>query len=189
MEEKIEAQITKRITLPLTEEVVQDLHIGDSVLLSGVLYTGRDAAHKRMFEEGEIPFDAVGQTIYYVGPTPAPPGYAVGSAGPTSSYRMDRYTPWMLDQGIRGIIGKGTRSEEVKQAITAHGAVYFAAVGGAAALIARSIVKSEVLAYPELGPEAVHRYEVVDFPCVVAVDAHGQDIYVEGKKAYLEAQK
>lgn len=169
------------VLLPLDEETARSLRAGDVVLLSGSLYTGRDAAHKRLIallDEGRpLPFVIRSQTIYYVGPAPASPGHAVGAAGPTSSYRMDAYTPRLLDLGLRGMIGKGLRSEAVIASMKKNGAVYFGAVGGAAALIARSIVSSEVVAYEDLGTEAIHRFEVKDFPALVLIDSLGVSLY------------
>lgn len=171
----------KKITLPLKDEDIKNLKAGESVLLSGALITGRDAAHKRLFELAEkgesLPVDIAGETIYYVGPAPAKPGYAVGPAGPTSSYRMDKYTPKLLNMGLKGMIGKGIRNSEVKEAIVRNRAVYFAAIGGAAALIAKSIKKTEPICYEDLGTESIRRYYVEDFPCVVAVDCSGNDVY------------
>jgi len=179
---------TKNITTPLSDEVVKSLKIGDKVSITGVIYTARDAAHKRLvelIEQGkDLPFELPGQIIYYVGPAPAKPGYAVGSAGPTTSYRMDAYAPTLIANGLKGMIGKGTRDENVQDAMVKYGAVYFAAVGGAGALISKSIVKAEVIAYPELGAEAVRRMEVKDFPAIVAIDASGDDLYIKGKEAY-----
>ena len=176
--------MTKRITLPLTEKTVSDLRAGDRLLLSGVIYTARDAAHKRMIEELEqgeaLPFDIKGQTLYYVGPSPAPPGRVIGSAGPTTSTRLDAYTPRLLAAGLKGMIGKGPRSAEVKEAMKKYKAVYLAAIGGAGALLSKSIVKSEVVAYADLGPEAVLRLEVKDFPVTVINDIYGRDLYEEG---------
>ena len=173
--------MTKKITLPIKDEDIKSLKAGDSVLLTGTIITGRDAAHKRLFEliekGGELPVDVKGEVIYYVGPAPAKPGYAVGPAGPTSSYRMDKFTPALLDLGMKGMIGKGARSQEVIDAIVRNGAVYFAAIGGAAALIAKSIKKEEVLCYEDLGTEAVRRYTVEDFPCIVAIDSEGNNVY------------
>ena len=173
--------MAKRITLPLTDNDIKDLKAGDSVLLSGTLITGRDAAHKRLYEllqnGEELPVKIEGEVIYYVGPAPAKPGYAVGPAGPTSSYRMDKYTPALLDLGLKGMIGKGARSKEVIDAIVRNKAVYFAAIGGAAALIAKSIKKEELLCYEDLGTEAVRRYMVEDFPCIVAIDSLGKNVY------------
>lgn len=173
--------MAKRITLPITDNDIKDLKAGDSVLLTGTLITGRDAAHKRLYEllqnGEELPVKIEGEVIYYVGPAPAKPGYAVGPAGPTSSYRMDKYTPALLDLGLKGMIGKGARSKEVIDAIVRNKAVYFAAIGGAAALIAKSIKKEELLCYEDLGTEAVRRYTVEDFPCIVAIDSLGDNVY------------
>lgn len=178
----------KRITLPLTDEQIKTLKAGDSVLLTGTMITGRDAAHKRLFELAEkgyeLPVDVKGETIYYVGPAPAKPGYAVGPAGPTSSYRMDKYAPTLLDMGLKGMVGKGARSPEVIDAIVRNNAVYFAAIGGAAALIAKSIKKTEPICYEDLGTESVRRYYVEDFPCVVAIDSEGNNIYETEPKKY-----
>jgi fumarate hydratase subunit beta len=180
--------MTKHVTLPLTNEYIADLKAGDSLLLSGTLYVARDAAHKRMvaqLDRGEpLPFDIKGQTLYYMGPTPAPPGRIIGSAGPTTSRRMDAFIPGLLAAGLNGMIGKGARSQEVKQAMLKHGAVYLAATGGAGALISKTIVTSEVIAYPDLGPEAVLKIEVKDFPATVINDIYGNDLYIEGKKKY-----
>lgn len=178
----------KKITLPLTEEQIENLRAGDSVLLSGTMITGRDAAHKQLYElakKGEaLPVDVKGETIYYVGPAPAKPGYPVGPAGPTSSYRMDKYTPTLLDMGMKGMVGKGARSREVIDSVVENHAVYFAAIGGAAALIAKSIKKAELLCYGDLGTESVMRYTVKDFPCIVAVDCKGNNIYETEAKKY-----
>lgn len=171
----------KKLMLPLQEEDIKQLNVGDSVLLSGPMLTGRDAAHKRLYElieQGrDLPVDIKGETIYYVGPAPAKPGYAVGPAGPTSSYRMDKYTPALLDRGLKAMVGKGARSKEVIDAIVRNGGVYFAAIGGAAALIAKSIKSEELLCYEDLGTEAVRRYMVEDFPCIVVIDSKGNNIY------------
>jgi len=179
-----------KITTPLTDEVIEQLRAGDKVEITGTIYVGRDAAHKRFMEaldKGEpLPFDPKGQIIYYMGPSPAPPGKPIGSAGPTTSYRMDPYTPRMLEQGLKGMIGKGNRGPEVKEALKKYKAVYFAATGGAAALIANSIKKAEVIAYEELGPEALRRLEVEDFPVIVVNDIYGGDAYEEGKAKYRE---
>lgn len=173
--------MAKKIQLPITDEDIKSLKAGDSVLLTGTIITGRDAAHKRLFElieKGEeLPVNVRGELIYYVGPAPAKPGYAVGPAGPTSSYRMDKFTPALLDLGMKGMIGKGARSQEVIDAIVRNKAVYFAAIGGAAALIAKSIKKEEILCYEDLGTEAVRRYTVEDFPCIVAIDSEGNNVY------------
>lgn len=182
----------KKINLPLSDEVIRDLKAGDEVLLSGTVYTARDAAHKRLLaliEKGEpLPFELSGQTIYYVGPAPAKPGYAVGSAGPTSSYRMDVYTPPLLKRGLKGMIGKGRLGQNTMKAMMEYGAVYFGAIGGSAVLISKSIRHAEVVAYPDLGAEAIHRFEVVDLPAVVCVDATGRNLYDEGAKLYKQAE-
>lgn len=171
----------KKITLPITDEDIKNLKAGDSVLLSGSIITGRDAAHKRLYEliqKGEkLPVDIKGELIYYVGPAPAKPGYEVGPAGPTSSYRMDKYAPSLLDLGLKGMIGKGARNKEVVDAIVRNKGVYLVAIGGAAALIAKSIKSEEILCYEDLGTEAVRRYEVEDFPCIVAIDSNGNNVY------------
>ncbi len=176
--------MTKKITLPLTDEIIADLNAGDSVLITGAMITGRDAAHKRLFElieQGKnLPVDINGEVIYYVGPAPAKPGHAVGPAGPTSSYRMDKYTPALLERGLKGMIGKGARSNEVIESMIKNGAVYFAAIGGAAALISKSIKKIEILAYEDLGTEAIYRFYVEDFPAIVAIDSKGNNILSKG---------
>lgn len=178
----------KRIEAPLTDEVIMDLKSGDNVLISGVVYTARDAAHKKLVElmdKGEpLPIDLKGQIIFYVGPSPAKPGQVIGSAGPTTSGRMDAYTPQMLERGMKACIGKGLRSQTVKEALQKYKGVYLAAVGGAGALLSKRIKKSEVVAYPELGAEAIYRLEVEDFPVTVINDAYGNDLYAEGAKAY-----
>jgi fumarate hydratase subunit beta len=177
-----------RITTPLTDEVVAKLRAGDKVFITGYLLTGRDSAHKKLIDlikEGkDLPVDVRGQLIYYVGPTPARPGKAIGSAGPTTSYRMDTYAPTLHNLGLKGSIGKGERSKEVKEALKKYKAVYLASVGGAGALISKSIEKDEILAYPELGPEAIRRIKVKDFPCIVINDMYGGDLYEEGKAKY-----
>lgn len=181
-----------RISTPLTEDTIAGLRAGDNVLITGSLLTARDEAHKRLsrlLREGrELPVDLKGQVIYYVGPTPPRPGRPVGSAGPTSSYRMDAYTPALLALGLKGMIGKGQRGPEVRKAILEHGAVYLAAVGGAGALLSMRIESVEVAAYPELGPEAIYRMHVRDFPCIVINDIHGGDLYREGKQKYRKAE-
>ncbi len=173
--------MAKRITLPITDEDIKNLKAGDSVLLSGTILTGRDAAHKRLYEliqNGDsLPVDIKGEIIYYVGPAPAKPGYAVGPAGPTSSYRMDKYAPTLLELGLKGMIGKGARNKEVVESIVKNKCVYFAAIGGAAALIAKSIKSEEMLCYEDLGTEAIRRYTVEDFPCIVAIDSDGNNVY------------
>ncbi|MFC2021021.1 Fe-S-containing hydro-lyase [Chloroflexota bacterium] len=180
--------MVKKVTLPFTDETLEELKAGDSVLLSGVIYVARDAAHKRMIEaldQGKpLPFDVKGQTIYYMGPSPAKPGQPIGAAGPTTSGRMDSYSPRLMAEGLKGMIGKGMRSQAVKDAIKKHKALYLSAIGGAAALISKSIKKSEVIAYEELGAEAVRRLEVEDFPATVANDIYGGDLYQEGKARY-----
>ena len=178
------------ITNPITEEELLKLKAGDRVLLSGTIYTARDAAHKRMaeaLEKGEaLPFDISGQTIYYVGPTPAKPGQVIGSAGPTTSGRMDKYTPALLDLGLKGMVGKGYRSPEVIESMKKNKAVYFAAIGGSGALIARSIKSMEVIAYEDLGPEAIYKLSIKDFPAVVIIDSEGNDWYQIGKQQFQE---
>lgn len=177
-----------KLITPLSDETVENLRIGQKVLLNGVIYTGRDSAHKKMIElldQGKpLPIDIKGQVIYYVGPSPAKPGQVIGSAGPTTSGRMDAYTPRLLALGLKGMIGKGKRTPEVIKAIKQYKSVYFAAVGGAAALISQSIKKSRVVAYPELGPEAIHELYVEDFPVIVVNDTLGGDLYDEGIKIY-----
>ena len=180
--------MAKKINLPLGDEVIKGLKAGDNVLLTGTMYVGRDAAHKRLVESldrGEpLPFDIKGQTIYYMGPTPAKPGQVIGSAGPTTSGRMDVYSPRLMAVGLKGMIGKAMRSAPVKSAIRQHGAVYMAAIGGTGALISKTIKKSEVVAYAELGAEAVLRIEVEDFPATVINDIYGGDLYEEGQAEY-----
>lgn len=176
----------KRLKVPLNENDITNLKAGEQVFLTGVIYTGRDAAHKRMVEgmdRGEsLPVDIKGQVIYYVGPTPAKPGQVIGSAGPTTSSRMDAYTPRLLEAGLRGMIGKGKRSQEVRETIKRFNAVYFAAAGGAGALLSKRIKKAEVVAYEDLGPEAIYRLEIEDFPVVVVNDIYGNDLYEEAEK-------
>lgn len=176
---------------PLDDDAVGRLRAGDRVLFSGILYTARDAAHRRLVEalrEGGVPpLDLRGQVIYYVGPSPAPPGRPVGAAGPTTAGRMDPYTPALLALGLKGIIGKGRRSPEVRRALVAHKAVYCAAVGGAGALLSRRIRRAEPVLYEDLGPEAVYRLEVEDFPAIVVNDILGNDLYEEGIARYRQA--
>ena len=180
--------MARNIALPLTDETVAGLRAGDDILLSGTMYVGRDSAHKRIVEaldEGRpLPFDLAGQTIYYMGPSPAKPGQVIGSAGPTTSGRMDSYSPRLMAEGLKGMIGKGMRSPAVKDAMKQYRAVYFAAIGGAGALISKAIKSSEVIAYEELGAEAVLRLEVEDFPVIVINDIYGGDLYEEGKARY-----
>ncbi|AOY74939.1 Fe-S-containing hydro-lyase [Clostridium formicaceticum] len=185
--------MSKKITMPLTKEKIDDLKAGDSVLLTGTIYTARDAAHKRLvqlLEEGkELPFDIEDQAIYYVGPTPAKEGQPIGSAGPTTSYRMDAYTPQLLAKGLKGMIGKGMRSREVVGAMKEFGAVYFGAIGGAAALTAKCVKSSEIIAYEDLGAEAIRKLYVEDLPLVVVIDKKGNNYYEIGQQEYLETQR
>lgn len=171
----------KRVNLPITKEVAASLHSGDYVYLTGTIFSARDAAHKRMDEalanDEKLPINIEDATVYYMGPSPAREGRPIGSAGPTTAGRMDKYTPKLLDLGLKGMIGKGRRSQAVKDAIVRNGAVYFAAVGGAGALLSKAITKAEVIAYDDLGTEAVHLLEVVDFPVVVVIDSKGNDLY------------
>ncbi len=183
----------KNIKLPLTDDIIENLNAGDSVLLTGTIITGRDAAHKRLYELAEngskLPVKIDGEVIYYVGPAPAKPGYAVGPAGPTSSYRMDKYTPTLLDMGLKGMIGKGARNQEVIDSIVKNHCVYFAAIGGAAALIAKSIKSEELLCYEDLGTEAIRRYTIEDFPCIVVIDSKGNNIYETEPPKYNTEEK
>ena len=178
-----------KVTAPMTREQARALKSGDSVLLSGVIYTARDAAHKRLcelVEQGkELPLDVKDSIIYFVGPTPAKPGQVIGSAGPTTSYRMDAYSPTMIEQGQTGMIGKGKRSPEVIEAMKKHGAVYFGAIGGCGALLSKCIKKAEVIAYDDLGAEAIRRLEVEDFPVIVIIDSEGNNLYETGRAAFL----
>ena len=182
-----------RLETPLTREKVRLLRAGDSCLISGVIYTARDAAHKRLCElvaaGKELPVDVKDSIIYFVGPTPAKPGQAIGSAGPTTSYRMDAYSPTLISLGLTGMIGKGKRGQEVVAAMTEHGAVYFGAIGGCGALLSKCIQKAEVVAYADLGAEAIHRLEVEDFPVVVVIDAQGNNLYQTGREDYLESTR
>ena len=179
---------TINIKTPLDEKTIEKLKAGDQVFITGVIYTARDAAHKRLVEtldKGEkMPFDLDGQTVYYMGPSPAKPGQAIGSAGPTTSGRMDSYAPRLMASGLKGMIGKGNRSQAVKDAIKKYKAVYFAAIGGAGALISKSIKKAEVIAYEDLGAEAIRRLEVENFPVTVINDIRGGDLYQQGKAKY-----
>ncbi|MBR2645321.1 MAG: Fe-S-containing hydro-lyase [Clostridia bacterium] len=180
----------KHIQLPITRDMAREIKSGDACLLSGVIYTARDAAHKRLcalLDEGRpLPFDVKDATIYYVGPTPAKPGQVIGSAGPTTSYRMDAYSPRMIAAGETGMIGKGKRSAEVVEAMKQYGAVYFAAIGGAGALLSSCIKEAEIVAYPDLGAEAVRRLRVENLPVVCVIDSTGSNLYETGRKAYLE---
>lgn len=178
-----------KISLPLDKNTIENLHAGDNLLLTGYMYTGRDAAHKRLcklIEDGkELPFDIANQTIYYVGPAPAKPGYVIGPAGPTTSYRMDSYTIPLLEKGLKGMIGKGVRSEEVINGIKKYKAIYLAATGGAAALISKSIKSKEIVCYEDLGTEAVHKFYVVDFPVIVVIDSKGNNLYDRNQLFYV----
>lgn len=181
------------IKTPMTQEDARKLKAGDSCLISGVIYTARDAAHKRLCElvaEGkELPLDVKDAIIYFVGPTPAKEGQAIGSAGPTTSYRMDAYSPTLIAEGLTGMIGKGKRGDEVIDSMKKHGAVYFGAIGGCGALLSKCIKKAEVIAYEDLGAEAIRRLEVEDFPVVVIIDSEGNNLYETGKQAYLDSLK
>lgn len=197
----------RHITVPFSEEELKNLHSGDYVYLTGTIYSARDAAHKRMYdaicakkdkhpevdytgaklyEDKILPLDITGNTIYYLGPTPAKEGQVIGSAGPTTSSRMDKYTPLLLSKGLKGMIGKGKRSKEVIDAIIENKAVYFAAVGGAGALLSKCIKKSEVIAYDDLGTEAIRKMYVEDFPCIVVIDSEGNNLYETAINDYLE---
>ena len=182
-----------KITTPLTREKARTLKSGDSVLLSGVIYTARDAAHKRLCElvaQGKpLPFDVKDAVIYFVGPAPAMPGQVIGSAGPTTSYRMDPYSPVLIREGLTGMIGKGKRSDEVVSAMKQYGAVYFGAIGGCGALLSKCIKSAEIVAYEDLGAEAVRRLEVEDLPVTVIIDADGNDLYKKGRADYLATLK
>jgi len=176
------------LTPPLSDADVESLKIGDRILITGAFYTGRDAAHKRLIDliqAGKpLPIDIQGQVIYYVGPSPAKPGRPVGAAGPTTSYRMDAYAPELIRLGLKGMVGKGARNQNVKDAMIKHKAVYFAAIGGAGALMAQAIKRAEIVAYEDLGPEAIRRLEVEEFPVIVVNDVEGNDLYEEGVKKY-----
>jgi|UniRef100_A0A7C3YVC8 fumarate hydratase subunit beta len=184
--------MTKFLRTPLSEEVVQDLKAGDEVSLSGIIYTARDQAHKRMVESiekgEELPFELTGQVIYYVGPCPAKPGFVIGPCGPTTSERMDPYTPILLKKGVKGFIGKGNRSHEVREALKRYKGVYFAAIGGVASLLAKKVKRCRVILYSDLGPEAVQELEVEDFPLIVVNDIYGNDLYEEGVKKWKRSQ-
>jgi len=185
--------MTVKVKSPLSRDDAKKLRAGDSCLISGVIYTARDAAHKRLcalVDEGkELPIDIKDCVIYFVGPTPAKPGQVIGSAGPTTSYRMDAYSPKLIELGQTGMIGKGKRNKEVIEAMKAHGAVYFGAIGGCGALLAKCIKKSEVVAYDDLGAEAIRRLEVEDFPVVVVIDSLGNNLYETGLASYLESKE
>jgi len=177
-----------KINTPLTDEILDKLKAGDTLFITGTIYTARDAAHKKLvdaLDSGEgLPFDIKGQILYYVGPSPAKPGQVIGSAGPTTSGRMDSYTPRLLDEGLKGMIGKGLRGKDVVDSMVKNGAIYMAAVGGAAALISKRIARAEAIAYEDLGPEAVRKLEVKDFPVIVVIDKDGNDLYSIGRKEY-----
>ena len=181
-----------KLTCPVNPEDLKKFKAGDSVLLSGIVYTARDQAHKRLSDAltagEELPFDLMGSAIYYVGPTPEKPGTAIGAAGPTTSGRMDSFSPLLLDAGNKVMIGKGKRSQEVKDAIVRNGAVYLGALGGAGALMAECVLTSEIIAWPDLGCEAVRRLEVKDMPLTVVIDTNGADLYEIGPKQYLLQQ-
>lgn len=181
--------MTISVAVPMSREVARGLNAGDSVLLSGVIYTARDAAHKRLCDlarQGKaLPIDVKDGVIYFVGPTPAKPGEVIGSAGPTTAYRMDAYSPKLIEMGLTGMIGKGKRNGEVVQAMKNHGAVYFGAIGGCGALLSRCIKKAEVVAYEDLGAEAIRRLEVENLPAIVIIDSQGHNLYESGQAAYL----
>ncbi len=183
----------KRITLPLTEEIARSLKAGDRVYLTGIIYTSRDAGHKRMCEAlaagEELPIDPMNATIYYVGPTPAKPGTVIGSAGPTTSGRMDAYAPTMMSVGARGMIGKGARLPEVVEAMKKFGGVYFGAIGGAGALLAKCIKSAKLIAYEDLGAEALRELYVEDMPLMVIIDSEGNNLYELGREEYLNSKK
>ena len=185
--------MTRKIHTPLTREDARALRAGESCLLTGTIYTARDAAHKRLCELADagkpLPMDIENAIIYFVGPTPAKPGQAIGSAGPTTSYRMDAYSPTLIALGQTGMIGKGKRSPEVVAAMKEHGAVYFGAIGGFGALLSKCIKKAELVAYEDLGAEAIRRLEVEDFPVVVIIDSEGNNLYESGRQAYLDSLK
>lgn len=180
----------KYINAPINDEDVRQLHVGDYVYLTGTIYTARDAAHKRMYETmksgGELPLDLTGNIIYYMGPSPAREGRPIGSAGPTTASRMDKYTPDFLDSGLKGMVGKGKRSKEVKEAMVRNGAIYFAAIGGTGALLSRSIKSSRVIAYEDLGTEAIRELHVENFPVIVVIDSKGNDLYETAIGQYRE---
>ena len=180
----------RHLNIPLTDDEIRSLRSGDMLYLTGTIYTARDAAHKRMYETlqagGELPYDIEGSFVYYLGPTPARPGQVIGSAGPTTSSRMDKYTPLLLEKGLKGMIGKGKRSPEVLKAIQENGAVYCAAIGGLGALLSKRIVESEVIAYDDLGTEAIRKMKVEDLPVVVIIDTEGNNLYETAPKQFCE---
>lgn len=182
-----------KLNTPLTYEKIKDLRAGDRILLSGTIYTARDAAHKRLIDlldkNLELPININNETIYYVGPTPAKEGQVIGSAGPTTSYRMDSYSPRLLDLGLKAMIGKGERNEEVVNSIIKNKAIYLGAIGGAAALISKSITKSEIIAYEDLGAEAIRKMEIKDMPLIVIIDTEGNNLYRQGQEEYIRNEK
>ena len=182
-----------KLTTPLTYEKIRDLRAGDRILLSGTIYTARDAAHKRLIDlldkNLELPINIDNETIYYVGPTPAKEGQAIGSAGPTTSYRMDSYSPRLLDLGLKAMIGKGERNEEVVNSIIKNKAIYLGAIGGAAALISKSITKSEIITYEDLGAEAIRKMEIKDMPLIVIIDTEGNNLYKQGQEDYIRNER
>lgn len=182
-----------KLNTPLTYEKIKDLRAGDRILLSGTIYTARDAAHKRLIDlldkNLELPININNETIYYVGPTPAKEGQVIGSAGPTTSYRMDSYSPRLLDLGLKAMIGKGERNEEVINSIIKNKAIYLGAIGGAAALISKSITKSEIIAYEDLGAEAIRKMEIKDMPLIVIIDTEGNNLYRQGQEEYIRNEK
>lgn len=184
----MEIKIDKYIQTPITENDINNLKIGDSVLISGIIYVARDAAHKRMQEmldaKQKLPFELENNLIYYMGPSPAREGRSIGSAGPTTSSRMDKYAPALLNLGLKGMIGKGKRSKEVKEAVVRNKAIYFAAIGGAGALLSKAVIKSEIIAFEDLGAEAVLKLEVKDFPVIVVMDCNGNDLYEKAVQDY-----
>lgn len=171
----------KKLNTPITDAMINDLHAGDEVLISGIIYTARDAAHKNMIDTLDdnqtLPFETVGQIVYYVGPTPAKEGQVIGSCGPTSSYRMDAYSPRLMQEGLKVMIGKGERSNDLVEAIKTYNGIYLMAIGGIGAFLSKTVISSEVIAYPELGPEAIRKLEVKDFPAIVAIDSKGNTIF------------
>ena len=189
--EREEGKMARRLKAPLKKEDIKDVRAGDPVLISGLIYTARDAAHKRLVEMLEknqaLPFPLEEAVIYYAGPTPAKPGQPIGSAGPTTSYRMDPYAPRLLDLGLSAMIGKGQRSDQVKEAIRRNGGVYLGAIGGAGALIAGTVKRAWIVAFEDLGPEAIRALEVEDFPATVVIDSQGNDLYEIGRKRYLDS--
>lgn len=181
----------KKISTPLTYEKIKNLKAGDTILLTGILYSARDAAHKRLIDlldsGNDLPINIKGEAIYYVGPSPAKKGHVIGSAGPTTSYRMDAYSPRLLDLGLKGMIGKGARNQEVLDSIVKNKAIYLGAIGGAAALIAKSIISCEIVAYEDLDAEAIRKMEVIDMPLIVIIDTNGNNLYKSGQESYLES--